>query len=109
MSNLVVADWLPFLCHLTTVPDPLNKYQTKKLQNVFISFQYIYLLLIIFLLEATVGGLAYLYENQITDELKQTLNTTFLEYYAIDEDKTVAIDRMQQEVILIRLLNAIGK
>jgi len=58
---------------------------------------YIYLLLIVFLLEATVGGLAYIYENQITDELQQTLNTTFLEYYGIDEEKTIAIDRMQQD------------
>lgn len=55
--------------------------------------------MIVFLLEAAVGGLAYIYENQITDELQQTLNTTFLEYYGVDEQKTVAIDRMQQEVI----------
>lgn len=49
-------------------------------------------------MEATVGGLAYIYENQITDELQQTLNTTFLEYYGVDEEKTAAIDRMQQDV-----------
>ncbi|KAG4071864.1 hypothetical protein HA402_006025 [Bradysia odoriphaga] len=58
---------------------------------------YIYLLLIVFLLEATVGGLAYIYENQITDELQESLNTTFLEHYAIDEEKTTAIDQMQQD------------
>lgn len=49
-------------------------------------------------MEATVGGLAYVYENQITDELQQTLNTTFLEHYGVDEEKTTAIDRMQQDV-----------
>lgn len=49
-------------------------------------------------MEATVGGLAYIYENQITDELQQTLNTTFLEHYGVDEEKTTAIDRMQQDV-----------
>lgn len=53
----------------------------------------------VFLLEATVGGLAYIYENQITDELQESLNTTFLEYYGVDEEKTAAIDRMQQDVI----------
>ncbi|KAJ6645535.1 Tetraspanin-11 [Pseudolycoriella hygida] len=58
---------------------------------------YIYLLLMVFLLEANVGGLAYIYENQVTEDLQQTLNTTFLENYGIDEEKTNAIDRMQQE------------
>lgn len=55
-------------------------------------------MLIVFLLEAVVGGLAYIYENNISDELQQTLNNTFLTGYAIDERKTNAIDHMQQHV-----------
>lgn len=51
-----------------------------------------------FLLEAIVGGLAYVYENHISDELVETLNSTFITGYAVDPDKTRAIDEMQQEV-----------
>lgn len=51
-----------------------------------------------FLLEAIVGGLAYVYENHIADELAETLNSTFITGYAVDPDKTRAIDKMQQEV-----------
>ena len=54
--------------------------------------------MIVFLLEAAVGGLSYLYETQVETELKTTLNTTFIENYGIDERKTIAIDNMQQEV-----------
>lgn len=74
------------------------KLSNQLIEQLFILLQYIYLLLIVFLLEATVGGLAYVYENQITDELQQTLNTTFLQYYGVDEEKTNAIDLMQQDV-----------
>lgn len=62
------------------------------------SFQYTFLLLIVFLLEAIVGGLAYVYENNIADELVETLNTTFITGYAVDPTQTQAIDEMQQEV-----------
>lgn len=60
--------------------------------------QYTFVLLIVFLLEAIIGGLAYVYERHITDELSQTLNETFLKGYGVDERQTNAIDRMQQEV-----------
>lgn len=45
-----------------------------------------------------VGVLAYLYEEQVEAELNLNLNTTFLENYKVDEDKTRAIDNMQLEV-----------
>uniref|UniRef100_U5ET06 Tetraspanin n=1 Tax=Corethrella appendiculata TaxID=1370023 RepID=U5ET06_9DIPT len=58
---------------------------------------YTFILLVVFLLEATVGSLAYFYETQIENELSLTLNKTFMENYAVDEEKTKAIDLMQQE------------
>lgn len=65
---------------------------------LYFCLQYTFLLLFVFLLEAIVGGLAYFYESHITDELVETLNSTFTIGYAVDPDKTRAIDEMQQEV-----------
>lgn len=68
-----------------------------------IFLQYTFLLVLVFLLEAIIGGLAYFYETQLEDELKRTLNTTFSSSYGIDEKRTIAIDRMQQEVKSIKI------
>ena len=61
-------------------------------------FQYTFLLLLIFLLEAMVGVLAYVYKENVETELALNLNRTFMDYYGVDADKTAAIDRMQREV-----------
>lgn len=58
---------------------------------------YTYLLLLIFLLEAMVGVLAYVYESRVQDELSVNLNNTFIQSYNVDMDKTAAIDQMQQQ------------
>ncbi|XP_062563012.1 CD151 antigen-like [Armigeres subalbatus] len=58
---------------------------------------YTFILLFVFLLEAIVGGLAYLYETQIELELQHSLNSTFMEQYGVSVRQTEAIDRMQQE------------
>lgn len=58
---------------------------------------YIIVLVLVFLLEAIIGGLAYVYETQIEEELQMTLNETFVTSYGIDERRTNAIDLMQQE------------
>lgn len=60
----------------------------------------------IFVLEAMVGALSYVYQGKVEDELAATLNTTFIESYQIDKYKTEAIDKMQQEVS--NLLKNIG-
>ncbi|KAL5293375.1 CD151 family protein [Megaselia abdita] len=58
---------------------------------------YTLLLGLVFLLELFVGGLAYFYESQIQDEIREELNGTFLTSYGIDEARTRAIDMMQIE------------
>ncbi|XP_052888305.1 CD151 antigen-like [Anopheles moucheti] len=58
---------------------------------------YTFVLLVVFLLEFIVGGLAYLYETQIETELQYTLNATFMEHYGVSEQQTKAIDSLQQE------------
>jgi len=49
-------------------------------------------------LEAGVGALARLYEEQVGPELKMNLNRTFLENYSVRSRETAAIDQMQKEV-----------
>ena len=58
---------------------------------------YTFLLLFIFLLEAMVGVLAYVYKENVETELAANLNRTFISSYSVDADKTAAIDRMQRE------------
>jgi len=52
----------------------------------------------VLVLEAGVGALARLYEEQVGPELKMNLNRTFLENYAVRSRETAAIDQMQKEV-----------
>lgn len=54
--------------------------------------------MLVFVLEAGVGALARLYEEQVGPELKMNLNRTFLENYAVRRRETSAIDQMQIEV-----------
>lgn len=60
--------------------------------------QYVFVVMLVFVLEAGVGALARLYEEQVSPELKMNLNRTFLENYAVRRRETSAIDQMQIEV-----------
>lgn len=55
-------------------------------------------MIIIFVLQISIAGLAHIYETEIDDELTHTLNETFRESYGVDERRTIAIDAMQQNV-----------
>lgn len=61
---------------------------------------YTFILLFVFLLEAIVGGLAYLYETQIELELQHSLNSTFMEQYGVSEGQTEAIDRIDRKSVV---------
>lgn len=58
---------------------------------------YTFMLLLIFLMEAVAGVMAYIYEEQVSHELQANLNETFLENYGFDDYRTEAIDAMQRE------------
>ncbi|XP_076056651.1 CD151 antigen-like [Oratosquilla oratoria] len=58
---------------------------------------YTFLLLLVFLLEAVGGVLAYVYEEQVMAELSHTLTDTFNSKYKMDKEVTSAINRMQKE------------
>lgn len=57
------------------------------------------MLLIVFLLELLSGSLAYIYETQVGEELRLTLNETFMQNYGVNEKQTIAIDLMQQDYV----------
>lgn len=60
----------------------------------FLLLLYTLFLLLIFLLEALAGVLAYMYKGAIHEEIKRNLNSTMLENYEFDIEKTKAIDDM---------------
>ncbi|XP_059831383.1 CD151 antigen-like [Hemitrygon akajei] len=60
---------------------------------------YFALLLFIFLLEILAGILAYIYYQQLSDDLKTNLRVTMIEKYRVagNEKITKAVDKLQQE------------
>lgn len=58
---------------------------------------YTFLLLLIFLIEAMVGILAFVYQEQVHSELELNLNNTFMSSYQMEPDKTHAIDFLQEQ------------
>lgn len=52
-------------------------------------------------MEAMVGLLSYVYEEQVEADLELNLNNTFLTSYMVDNDKTAAIDFLQEKVSTI--------
>ncbi|XP_034942557.1 CD151 antigen-like [Chelonus insularis] len=66
-------------------------------ENRCVLLMYIFVVMAVLGLEAGVGVLARLHEEQVGPELKETLNRTFLEYYSVSSRETTAIDKMQIE------------
>lgn len=65
--------------------------------NRLFILMYTFALLLIFLLEAMVGIMSFLYEPHVADELYLNLNKTFIDNYKVDDSKTRAIDQMHIE------------
>ncbi|RZF46086.1 hypothetical protein LSTR_LSTR004799 [Laodelphax striatellus] len=104
-----------YVCLLTTVTYPLTSYVLVVAgalvplvtvlgcfgncnENRCLILLYTFMLLLIFLLEAMVGVLSYVYQDQVHIELNSSLNNTFLQSYRMNSEKTNAIDRMQQQL-----------
>lgn len=66
-------------------------------ENRYLLMVYAGFLLLIFLLEAVSGVIAYMYEAALHDELSRSLNDTMLQNYHKDADMTEAIDDLQQK------------
>ncbi|XP_056639066.1 CD151 antigen-like [Diorhabda carinulata] len=61
-------------------------------------FCYIILLLLIFLFEILIGVLAYIFQENIEDDLNLNFNKTILNTYKFDESKTTSIDYVQEKL-----------
>ncbi|EFA02537.1 CD151 antigen isoform X1 [Tribolium castaneum] len=70
-------------------------YAVLKSNRLLLVF-YIFLLVLIFLIEAMVGVVAYIYEENVQSELEMSLNNTLLTTYKILEDKSQAVDFLQE-------------
>ncbi|KAJ8932371.1 hypothetical protein NQ314_014738 [Rhamnusium bicolor] len=70
----------------------IPKHRTKLL------FCYILFLVLIFLMEALVGILSYIYQENIEDEMELKFNSTLLTTYNESKDKTESIDVIQQKM-----------
>lgn len=66
-------------------------------ENRCLLFTYAFFLLLIFLLEAVAGVLAYMYNGVIHEELTRNINDTMMQKYKFDTTITRAIDDMQME------------
>ncbi|KAK9721244.1 Tetraspanin family [Popillia japonica] len=58
---------------------------------------YVFLLILIFLMEAMVGVFGFIYQEIVHTELENNLNNTFLKSYKEDYQKTIAIDFLQEK------------
>lgn len=83
-NKKMMADWV------------LIATRVSRLSFFLFHFQYIVLLILVFLLELSAGTLAYIYERNVSEELNMTLSDTFSRNYAVSERHTKAIDLMQQ-------------
>ncbi|XP_015509653.1 CD151 antigen [Neodiprion pinetum] len=66
-------------------------------ENRCILIVYIFVVMAVLVLEAGVGAISRLYEEQVDPEMRMNLNRTFLETYSIRSRETAAIDAMQKE------------
>ncbi|KAK7477565.1 hypothetical protein BaRGS_00031170 [Batillaria attramentaria] len=62
-----------------------------------VSLHFAFLLLVIFVMEAISGVLAYMYESAIREELTRNLNRTITEEYNFTPSITKAVDSMQED------------
>ncbi|XP_023289603.1 CD151 antigen-like [Orussus abietinus] len=67
-------------------------------ENRCVLLVYIFVVMAVLVLEAGVGAMARLYEEEVGLEFRMNLNQTFLETYSVKSRETTAIDQMQKEV-----------
>ena len=61
-------------------------------------FQYTILIVIIFMIQSVIGLLAYVYQDQVDNELQENLHDNFISTYGVHEENTLAVDRIQSKV-----------
>lgn len=96
-STYATTGYLLLLAGLLCLPAALLACCAIHKENKCNLLAYTFLLLVVFLLEAVAGVVAYVYEEQVMAELAHTLQDTFKHSYLSDDTVTRAIDTMQLE------------
>ena len=50
------------------------------------------------MIQSVIGLLAYVYQDQVDNELQENLHDNFISTYGIHEENTLAVDRIQSKV-----------
>ncbi|RXG67867.1 hypothetical protein Avbf_04072 [Armadillidium vulgare] len=81
----------------------LRKVSCTVPEIIFYKILYTFSLLLVFLLEAIGGIMAYVYEEQVMTDLTDSLSTTFNGKYGEDEAVSEAVDAIQTKVEVSRV------
>ena len=57
-----------------------------------------FVLVLVFMCELIIGMLAYIYHTQVGGDLHRNIRKVFQESYSVNQERTRAIDSIQQEV-----------
>jgi len=98
VSTYTVTAWLLVSTGCLAVISSLLGYTAVALQNRGLLALFTILLTVVFMFESIIGLLAYVYQEQIDKDLDRYLNTTFIQQYGIDMERTQAVDRIQTEL-----------
>lgn len=66
-------------------------------ENRFFLISFLVMVILIFILELTIGVLAFVYSSKIKGELKTAIKEKMNQQYGVNEDVTKSIDKLQQE------------
>ncbi|CAH0560121.1 unnamed protein product [Brassicogethes aeneus] len=75
---------------------PIGCLANKKRSQILLLF-YIFILLLVLLIQAMVGIMSYVYQESVEENLKLNLNETILTNYGIDEKITDSVDQVQEK------------
>lgn len=92
-----VTSWLMVCTGAVAILTALLGYTAIGLENKCLLATYTILLVLVFMFESITGLLAYVYQEQINDDLANHLQQSFIQGYGEDRDVTHSVDRIQRE------------
>jgi len=92
-----VTSWLMVVTGSVGVLTALLGYTAIGLENRCLLATYTVLLVLVFMFESITGLLAYVYQEQIDQDLNKHLYESFIQEYGRDKDITYSVDTIQRE------------
>jgi len=96
-STFEVTTWLLVCTGCLSVVTALLGYTAIAYESRVLLAMYTILLVIIFIFESVIGLLSYVYQEQIDQDLEDSLSDTFILTYSLDRDNTEAVDKIQAQ------------